>query len=128
MRDLAALKDYLRNFAAARDWEQFHNPKNLVMALGIEVAELAEHFQWLTPEEAAQIPDHTRAEVAAEIADIQMYLVRLADVLAVDILQAVREKSVKNEAKYPADQVRGSAKKYTAYRQEQHAQGNATDE
>lgn len=115
MQTLEDMQTYLRQFARERDWEQFHNPKNLVMALTIEVAELAEHFQWLTAEQAANLSAEQLSEVADEIADVQLYLVRLADVLGVAISAAVTAKAKKNEAKYPADQVRGSAKKYTQY-------------
>ncbi len=106
---------YLRDFARARQWEGFHNPKNLAMALSVEASELLEHFQWLTPEQAAQLSPDTLSAVADEIADVQLYLVRLADVLGVCIRQAVAQKAVKNEAKYPAHRVQGSAQKYTAY-------------
>ncbi len=115
MQSLDEMKHYLRRFARERDWEQFHNPKNLAMALSVEVAELNEHFQWLTPAQAAALSAEQLADVAAEIADVQLYLVRLADVLGVDIQAAVVLKAARNEAKYPADKVRGSAKKYTAY-------------
>lgn len=115
MQSLDEFKVYLREFARLRDWEQFHNPKNLATALSVEVAELNEHFQWLTPEQAAALDTEALNEVAEEIADVQMYLIRLADVLGVDILAAAQQKTHKNEAKYPVDKVRGSAKKYTHY-------------
>ncbi len=115
MNDLEEIKLCVREFATARDWDQFHSPKNLVMALGVEVAELAEHFQWLTEAQSAQPDTKTRAEIAREIADVQVYLVRLADKLDIDILAAVKVKMAENALKYPADRVRGSAKKYTEY-------------
>lgn len=115
MSDLEEIKLNARNFAARRDWEQFHSPKNLVMALGVEAAELIEIFQWLTQEESEQVSNETRERVADEIADVQVYLVRLADRLEIDIAQAVTAKMKKNEEKYPADLVRGSSKKYTEY-------------
>ncbi len=102
-------------FANERDWQQFHTPKNLTMALSVEAAELMEHFQWVTEQQSVNLPEDKLAEVADEIADVQVYLVMLADKLGVDILRAVEAKMVKNEAKYPADKVRGSAKKYTEY-------------
>lgn len=105
----------LRKFAADRDWDQFHSPKNLTMALSVEVAELMEHFQWLTEQQSVALDAKTKAAIIDEIADIQVYLVRLADKLGVDILQAVEQKMQKNEAKYPVDKVKGSAKKYTEY-------------
>ena len=111
----STMRDYLRQFAKERDWEQFHSPKNLVMALTVEAAELLEHFQWLTEEHSQNLAPDQLAAVAEEIADVQLYLVRLADRLGIDILQAVSAKTLKNEARYPADKVRGSARKYTDY-------------
>lgn len=105
----------LRRFAAERQWESFHTPKNLVMALTGEVGELAEHFQWLTPEEAERIKDQAtkKREVSHEIADVLAYLLRLADVLEINLEQALREKITLNEEKYPVDWARGHAQKYT---------------
>lgn len=102
----------LREFAAERDWDRFHSPKNLAMALIVEAAELVEHFQWLSEAQSQALPDDKRAEVAQEIADIQIYLIRLADKLGIDIERAVYAKIELNAEKYPADKVRGSAKKY----------------
>jgi NTP pyrophosphatase (non-canonical NTP hydrolase) len=101
---IADLQRQLREFAAARDWEQFHSPKNLVMALTGEVGELTELFQWLTPEESARVMDdaESAANVREEIADVLAYLLRLADVLAVDIEEALAAKIIKNATKYPA--------------------------
>ncbi len=113
---LLALRDELRAFVAARDWDQFHAPKNLAMALMVEAAELAEHFQWLGESESGRLGRRAKAEVADELADVLVYLVRLADKLGVDLADATRRKMAKNRAKYPAARVRGSAKKYTAYR------------
>jgi len=103
----------LRQFADERDWAQFHTPKNLVMALVGEVGELIEHFQWLTPEESAEVmQDETSARrIAEELADVLIYLVRLADVVGVDLLSAADTKLEANAKRYPADQVRGSADK-----------------
>lgn len=115
MNDLIELKKRISDFAEARDWDQFHSPKNLVMSLSIEVGELMEHFQWLTEEQSRSLDESVVNEVADEIADVQVYLVRLADKLGVDILDAVFRKMEKNEKKYPADRVRGSALKYTEY-------------
>jgi len=109
------LKKRLRVFAADRDWDQFHSPKNLSMALIAEAAELIEHFQWLTEEESQALSAEKQAEVEGELADILVYLVRIADKLNVDLLSAVDRKMVLNEQKYPIDKVRGSAKKYTEY-------------
>lgn len=99
--DLTTLRDALRDFCAARDWHRFHTPKNLVMALSVEAAELVEHFQWATPEESLALAPEKRAEVADEIADVLIYLTELADVLGIDPIDAARAKIVKNAAKYP---------------------------
>ncbi len=113
--DLLVLRDKLRNFAEERDWNQFHSPKNLSMALMVEVAELMEHFQWLTEQQSQHLDSHQTAPVAEELADVLLYLVRLADKLNVDLHQAALDKIDKNAMKYPAAKVRGSAKKYSAY-------------
>lgn len=99
--NLRELQQQLERFAAQRDWRQFHSPKNLSMALSVEVAELLEHFQWLTEEESASLRSNTRDDVAAEIADIQIYLAMLAAKLGVDIEDAVSAKLKSNAAKYP---------------------------
>ncbi len=112
---LQELSQRLRRFAQERDWEQFHSPKNLSMALIAECAELVEHFQWLTEAQSRALPADKLAEVELEMADIQIYLLRLAERLGVDLLGAVERKIVLNEQKYPAERVRGSAKKYTEY-------------
>ena len=100
--DLTSLRDALREFCAVRDWHRYHTPKNLVMALSVEAAELVEHFQWATPEESLDLAPERRAEVADEIADVLIYLTELADVLGIDPIAAAREKIVKNAVKYPA--------------------------
>ena len=115
--DLQQLKERLRKFTDERDWDQFHSPKNLAMALSVEVAELVEHFQWLSEETSRDLDQATRGEVAEEIADIQIYLIRLADKLGIDILRAAEAKIVKNEAKYPAGRVKGSSRKYSRYQE-----------
>lgn len=101
----------VRAFAEARDWEQFHTPKNLLMALSVEVSELAEHFQWLTPEEARELArdEEVRPELASEVADIAIFLLRLADVLEVEVSAAVRAKLELNEARFPVERIRGRA-------------------
>jgi NTP pyrophosphatase (non-canonical NTP hydrolase) len=111
LADLKLLRDELRAFAAERDWEQFHSPKNLTMALMVEAAELMEHFQWLTETESDHLTDETRQAVRDELADILLYLVRLSDRLDVDLREAALHKLEKNALKYPAELVRGSAKK-----------------
>jgi dCTP diphosphatase len=109
------LRNTLRKFIAERDWDQFHSPKNLAAALSVEAAELLEHFQWLTEEQSRNLPPEKRAAVRDEMADVLVYLVRLADKLDVDLLAAVAVKMEKNALKYPADKVRGSMKKYSDY-------------
>lgn len=101
---MAELRDKLREFAAERDWEQFHTPKNLVMALSVEAAELTEIFQWLTPEQSASVMTDPALATAVrdEIADVLAYLLRLADILGVDVEEALTQKIAKNAVKYPA--------------------------
>ncbi|MBH1974909.1 MAG: nucleotide pyrophosphohydrolase [Rhodocyclales bacterium] len=101
MKDLTALRDALRAFAAERHWQAFHTPKNLSMALIKEAAEIVEHFQWQTAEESLALIPEQQAAVGEEIADVLMYLVQLADMLNIDPLAAAREKIIKNGQKYP---------------------------
>jgi NTP pyrophosphatase (non-canonical NTP hydrolase) len=110
----------LRQFAAEREWGQFHNPKNLAMALVVEAGELVEIFQWLTPEESAQVMDDpARASaVQEELADVYGYLLRLSDLLGVSLHDALEDKIKLNREKYPVEQSRGSAAKYTAYQED----------
>ncbi|VAW82098.1 hypothetical protein MNBD_GAMMA13-1090 [hydrothermal vent metagenome] len=112
---LKSIQHRLREFAADRDWDQFHSPKNLSMALIAEAAELVEHFQWLTEEQSTRLPASKLSEVEEELADILIYLVRTADKLDIDLIQAAKRKIAINEKKYPVEQVRGSSKKYTEY-------------
>ncbi len=120
--DIQELRTRLQQFADERDWNQFHSPKNLAMALCVEVAELMEHFQWLSEDQSNDLPEATRNEVAEEIADVQIYLVRLADRLGIDILQAAEDKIQENERKYPPCRVKGSSKKYSHYDEPDPAQ------
>lgn len=106
---LADLAYTLRSFAAERDWEQFHSPKNLAMALSVEVAELVEHFQWLTQEQSGSLPPERVPAVREEVADVLIYLVRLADRLNIDLLAAAEEKIARNAEKYPVAASRGRA-------------------
>ena len=115
MQELEKIKLKLRQFAEERDWDQFHAPKNLSMALIVEAAELVEHFQWLTEKESHNLPEDKMREVEEELADIQIYLVRIADKLNVDLLNAVNKKIEINKKKYPSEKVKGSSKKYTEY-------------
>ena len=98
---LESLALELRRFAGERNWEPFHTPKNLAAALIVEAAELLEHFQWLTPEQSGNLEPETRNEVAHEIADVLIYLTRLADRLGIDMLAAASEKMALNAGKYP---------------------------
>lgn len=116
MKELEQIKLQLRQFASDRDWDQFHSPKNLSMALIAEAAELVEHFQWLTEEQSKSLKPVQLEQVQEELADIQIYLIRIADKLNVDLIKAVAEKIDANAKKYPADKVRGSSKKYTEYK------------
>lgn len=100
-----------RRFAEAREWQPFHTPKNLAMALSVEAAELVECFQWLTPEQSAKLDTHARRAVEHEMADVMLYLLRLADVLGVDLPQAAQRKMAINARKYPVSRSRGMAKK-----------------
>jgi dCTP diphosphatase len=112
---LGPISDSLADFAAERDWQQFHSPKNLAMALSVEVGELLEHFQWLTTEQSGTLDEAAKVAVGKEIADVQIYLIRLADQLGIDIITEVEQKMLETAARYPADLVRGSAKKYSEY-------------
>ncbi|MGF1716287.1 nucleotide pyrophosphohydrolase [Photobacterium chitinilyticum] len=110
--EIKQLQQQLAKFAAERDWEQFHSPKNLAMALSGEMGELTEIFQWLTTEQSKHLPAAKKAHLEEEIADVLMYLVRLADKCDVDIMAACQKKLYKNEQKYPIDKCFGNAKKY----------------
>jgi len=112
---LQAIQEQIRGFANDRDWDQFHSPKNLSMALSVEAAELLEHFQWLTEAQSSNLDSDQLAKVRLELADIFIYLLRLADKLDVDLLDAAGDKLALNEKKYPAARVRGDARKYTDY-------------
>jgi NTP pyrophosphatase (non-canonical NTP hydrolase) len=108
-----ALTAALREFARERDWEQFHSPKNLAAALAVEAGEVLEHFQWLSPAESTALDAQRRHEVALELADVLLYLVRLADRLDVDLAAAAQEKLALNARKYPVERARGTHRKYT---------------
>jgi NTP pyrophosphatase (non-canonical NTP hydrolase) len=111
--ELENIRDELRRFAAEREWDQFHSPRNLATALAIEAAELLEHFQWLTDAESRNLDAAQREKVVLELADVFLYLVRLADKLDADLVEAARRKLVINATKYPVSLSKGSAKKYT---------------
>ena len=110
--ELKNLKIRLREFAKERDWDQFHSPKNFSMALIVECAELVEHFQWLTDEQSKNLPADTLEEVRLEMADIFLYLIRLADKLDVDLIDAANRKIKLNAEKYPVEKAKGLATKY----------------
>lgn len=112
---LKELTHRVRQFAADREWDRFHSPKNLAMALTGEAGELAAEFQWLSEAESLALNAERLARVKEESADILLYLVRLADKLQFDLLEAANRKIEQNDRRYPADQVRGSARKYNEY-------------
>lgn len=111
--DLLSLRNLIREFVTERDWAQFHTPKNLAMAMSIEAAEVMEHFQWLAT--GHELTDTKKRAVGHELADTLVYLVRLADTLDIDLPTAIAEKMQINRDKYPAERVRGDARKYDEY-------------
>jgi len=113
MNSLLELRDALRGFCAEREWDQFHSPKNLAIALSVEASELLEHFQWLTDDGSKALPAKTLEAVSQEMADVLLYLVRLADKLDVNLLDAAEAKLRQNAIKYPVEKSRGSSRKYT---------------
>jgi dCTP diphosphatase len=112
---IEALRDKLRQFAAERDWDQFHSPKNLAMALSVEAAEVLEHFQWLSDTESADLAPEKCAKIREELADVLLYLIRLADKLNIDLATAAEDKLSVNTQKYPIQKARGNNKKYTEF-------------
>ncbi len=112
MENLNTLRDQLRTFAAERDWDQFHSPKNLSAALAVEAAELLEIFQWLTEEQSRELPAATLASVKEEVADVLLYLIRISDKLGIDPIVAAQDKLLLNAKKYPVDLSRGTSVKY----------------
>ena len=113
MTQLDQLRDALRDFTSARDWDQFHSPKNLAMALSVESAELLEVFQWVTESDSRNLEPASKVAASEEIADVLLYLILLSDELGIDPLAAAERKMVANEQKYPVDKARGTSKKYT---------------
>lgn len=110
---ITSLQSELRKFATARDWEQFHSPRNLAAALSVEAAELLEHFQWMDDAQSRQLPEEKRAEVAEEVADVLLYLIQISDKLGIDPIAAAKQKLQSNALKYPVDRAKGSSKKYS---------------
>ena len=115
MNQLEELRIRISNFAKERDWDQFHSPKNLSMALIVEAGELVEHFQWIKQSESFALPADKLKAVEEELADIFVYLLRISDQLGIDLIDASHRKIESNAIKYPADVVRGSSRKYTEY-------------
>ena len=113
MKELEKLRNQLRTFAAVRDWDKFHSPKNLASALAVEAAELLENFQWLTEAQSQQLTPDALENVRAELADVLLYLIRLSDKLDIDLIAAANAKIALNATKYPVDKAHGTSKKYT---------------
>jgi len=113
MTELNSLREELRLFAMERDWDQFHSPKNLTSALAVEAAELLEPFQWLTDEQSRNLAPGKQSAVEDEMADVLIYLIRLADKLDVNLLDVTRRKIQRNALKYPIEKAKGSITKYT---------------
>ena len=113
--DFNRVKKQVRQFVVEREWDQFHSPKNLSMALIVEAAEMVEHFQWLTEEQSCNLDQEKLAEVELELADIQIYLISLAEKLKLDLVVAVEKKLALNAKKYPVEKARGNSKKYNEY-------------
>lgn len=114
--DLLELRKLIREFVDERDWDKFHTPKNLATALSVEASELLEPFQWLNSGDKSELDETKQTAIRHEMADVLVYLVRLADKLDVDLFQAVLEKMTLNREKYPADKVRGDSRKYSEYK------------
>lgn len=112
-KEIQDLTSALRDFAREREWDVFHSPKNLAMALNVEAGELLEHFQWLTEDQSKALPPEVKAQVAEEIADVFLYLLQLSDKLGLDVVEAAKGKLLKNASKYPVQKARGNSKKYT---------------
>lgn len=102
----------IKQFADERDWEQFHSPKNISMALAVEASELLEHFQWMTQEESRNIQGEKKQEVADEVADVFLYLLRMCEQIGIDLIEAANQKIDKNAIKYPVEKSKGRSTKY----------------
>ena len=111
--DLLILRDELRKFSAERDWDQYHSPKNIAIALSVEASELLEHFQWLTEEQSHSLSTEKLVAVGKEMADVLLYLISLADKLDINLIKTTQSKLSENADKYPAEKARGNSKKYT---------------
>lgn len=113
MNDLESLRHQLQTFAAERDWDHFHSPKNLASALLVEAADLLEHFQWLTEAESQHLLPEKLATVSSEVGGVLLYLIRISDKLGIDLIAAANAKIAVNTTKYPADKAHGNSKKYS---------------
>lgn len=111
--DIESLRSKLRVFADERDWDKFHSPKNLAAALSVEAAELLEHFQWITEQESSSLSQQKREQIAEELADVLLYLIRLSDKLDIELAEAALRKLQKNALKYPVEKAKGKSTKYT---------------
>ncbi|WP_019898208.1 nucleotide pyrophosphohydrolase [Methylotenera mobilis] len=112
---LDALRARVNNFVSERDWAQFHSPKNLAMAMIVEAGEVVEHFQWMTEQESRQLDAQTKEQVGQELSDTLVYLLRIAEVCGIDLIEAANKKIDLNAQKYPVDKCKGSNAKYTNY-------------
>lgn len=115
MNEIKKLAEKLESFAQLRDWNQFHTPKNLSMALAVEAAELMQEFQWLTDEQSCSLSAEKLQNVTDELADVFNYLIRLSSKLNIDLIEAANQKIIKNDLKYPVDKAKGNARKYTEF-------------
>lgn len=118
MTDLEDLQKDVQTFVQNRDWEQYHSPKNLAMALSVETSELVEEFQWKTDEESYQLDTEELESVKSEIGDVFIYLLMISEKFDLNPVEAAREKLETNKARYPVEQAKGSASKYTEYQHE----------
>ncbi|MDO9149883.1 MAG: nucleotide pyrophosphohydrolase [Methylotenera sp.] len=112
---LDALRARVNNFVTERDWAQFHSPKNLAMAMIVEAGEVVEHFQWMTEQESRQLDAQTKEQVGQELSDTLVYLLRIAEVCGIDLIEAANKKIDLNAQKYPVEKCKGSNAKYTSY-------------
>ena len=112
---LDALRARVNNFVTERDWAQFHSPKNLAMAMIVEAGEVVEHFQWMTEQESRQLDAQTKEQIGQELSDTLVYLLRIAEVCGIDLIEAANKKIDLNAQKYPVDKCKGSNAKYTNY-------------
>lgn len=110
---LGELRNRLRKFASDRDWDQFHTPKNLAISISIEAGELLEHFQWVSADPGQSFSSEEKSAIRKEMADVLLYLIRLSDLLNIDLLESALEKLEENAQKYPVEKAKGTSKKYT---------------